>query len=416
MWCRAESKSPATTSRRKAGSRSTSGISIHSTGNIHLFEYRLMRRAVIGLYVFALGALCGCAGSLTESKFTKPPHAGNILELPDAQGFVELKTDLGASPKKGSREKRKSQIFAYFYQPDGSTAMSPAPTDVKVTFGAAGSGTVVNLAAQATEPSEFASALATTPMSSEARSTCNSVASLCRPLFRFGEIQSRIDGRSSFMPTVTVEGEKSFEVEAGKKLVLAIEDAGIDIMHKCGGNARCTTCRVAGLGRRAAAHGAARARAAGTRNKPRAQYALIVPDPRRIRPVGRGRQPFQPDRHSRRNASARLNPGGTPRTIVSNRRPPAWSAVLLCFCGSAQCLHRTCAYALATHSASTDDTWPVWFFFLRGRNGTGHLGTIVSVNSVREPVVARPTSRRTRPTASPAIELREVYPIAGRTG
>ena len=46
------------------------------------------------------------------------------------------------------------------------------------------------------------------------------------------------------MPTVTVVGEKSFEVEAGKKLVLAIEDAGIDILHRCGGNARCTTCRV----------------------------------------------------------------------------------------------------------------------------------------------------------------------------
>ena len=46
------------------------------------------------------------------------------------------------------------------------------------------------------------------------------------------------------MPTVTVEGEKSFEVETGKKLVLAIEDAGIDILHRCGGNARCTTCRV----------------------------------------------------------------------------------------------------------------------------------------------------------------------------
>lgn len=50
------------------------------------------------------------------------------------------------------------------------------------------------------------------------------------------------------MPTVTVDGEKSFEVEPGKKLVLAIEDAGIDIMHKCGGNARCTTCRVEVLG------------------------------------------------------------------------------------------------------------------------------------------------------------------------
>ena len=46
------------------------------------------------------------------------------------------------------------------------------------------------------------------------------------------------------MPIVTVEGEKSFEVEPGVKLVLAIEDAGIDILHRCGGNARCTTCRV----------------------------------------------------------------------------------------------------------------------------------------------------------------------------
>lgn len=46
------------------------------------------------------------------------------------------------------------------------------------------------------------------------------------------------------MPTVTVDGEKSFEVAPGTKLVLAIEDAGIDIMHRCGGNARCTTCRV----------------------------------------------------------------------------------------------------------------------------------------------------------------------------
>lgn len=46
------------------------------------------------------------------------------------------------------------------------------------------------------------------------------------------------------MPTITVEGEKSFEAEAGKKLVLCIEDNGIDILHRCGGQARCTTCRV----------------------------------------------------------------------------------------------------------------------------------------------------------------------------
>ena len=47
------------------------------------------------------------------------------------------------------------------------------------------------------------------------------------------------------MPTLTVEGYSPVEVEAGKRLVLAIEqDAKVDVLHACGGNARCTTCRV----------------------------------------------------------------------------------------------------------------------------------------------------------------------------
>ena len=47
------------------------------------------------------------------------------------------------------------------------------------------------------------------------------------------------------MPKLTVEGFNTVDVEAGKRLVLAIEeDAGVDILHACGGNARCTTCRV----------------------------------------------------------------------------------------------------------------------------------------------------------------------------
>jgi ferredoxin len=47
------------------------------------------------------------------------------------------------------------------------------------------------------------------------------------------------------MPTLTVESYGTFEVPDGKRLVLAIEqDAGVDILHACGGNARCTTCRV----------------------------------------------------------------------------------------------------------------------------------------------------------------------------
>jgi ferredoxin len=46
------------------------------------------------------------------------------------------------------------------------------------------------------------------------------------------------------MPQITVENEKTFEVEPDKKLVLGLEDNGIDVLHRCGGNARCTTCRV----------------------------------------------------------------------------------------------------------------------------------------------------------------------------
>jgi ferredoxin len=46
------------------------------------------------------------------------------------------------------------------------------------------------------------------------------------------------------MPKLTVEGAGTYDVPAGTRLVLAIENAGIDILHACGGNARCTTCRV----------------------------------------------------------------------------------------------------------------------------------------------------------------------------
>lgn len=46
------------------------------------------------------------------------------------------------------------------------------------------------------------------------------------------------------MPKLTVEG-KTVDVAEGERLVLAIEGAGVEIGHRCGGYARCTTCRVA---------------------------------------------------------------------------------------------------------------------------------------------------------------------------
>jgi ferredoxin len=47
------------------------------------------------------------------------------------------------------------------------------------------------------------------------------------------------------MPKLMVEGTGTVEVPAGKLVVLALEDeAQIDQLHGCGGNARCTTYRV----------------------------------------------------------------------------------------------------------------------------------------------------------------------------
>ena len=45
------------------------------------------------------------------------------------------------------------------------------------------------------------------------------------------------------MPKLTVN-DKTFDVPQGKRLVLAIEENGVNIGHRCGGFARCTTCRV----------------------------------------------------------------------------------------------------------------------------------------------------------------------------
>ena len=43
---------------------------------------------------------------------------------------------------------------------------------------------------------------------------------------------------------VTVPDHGSFDVEEGTKLTLALEDNGVQVLHRCGGKAKCTTCRV----------------------------------------------------------------------------------------------------------------------------------------------------------------------------
>ncbi|MBK8023557.1 MAG: (2Fe-2S)-binding protein [Chloroflexi bacterium] len=46
------------------------------------------------------------------------------------------------------------------------------------------------------------------------------------------------------MPVITLKDGTKLSAEENQRLVLALEDGGVDILHRCGGHAQCTTCRV----------------------------------------------------------------------------------------------------------------------------------------------------------------------------
>ena len=111
------------------------------------------------LWTLPLCLIVGCGGSSSPSKASlAPPHGGHMFALPDDRGFVEIKTDR-AAPARGSRAKPagNARIMAYFYQADGTTAMSPAPSDVKVTIGTEEKASAVALAPQTSEAGLYAS-------------------------------------------------------------------------------------------------------------------------------------------------------------------------------------------------------------------------------------------------------------------
>lgn len=44
--------------------------------------------------------------------------------------------------------------------------------------------------------------------------------------------------------TINVEGFGEIEAQSGERLTAALERGGVDILHRCGGKAKCTTCGV----------------------------------------------------------------------------------------------------------------------------------------------------------------------------
>ena len=86
-----------------------------------------------------------------------------MLTLPGSRGFAEVLIDSGATDGGKSRTQSKTRIVAYFYQPDGTSELSPGPSDVKVKVGTAEKSPVLDLSPLPKESGMFASEPGTFP-------------------------------------------------------------------------------------------------------------------------------------------------------------------------------------------------------------------------------------------------------------
>jgi hypothetical protein len=84
-----------------------------------------------------------------------------MVALLGGRGYVEIKTESDASSRDSRGGGRKIQIVAFFYQMDGTTPISPTPTDVKVKVGNLADSPFVDLSSGAkggdAAPNRFAS-------------------------------------------------------------------------------------------------------------------------------------------------------------------------------------------------------------------------------------------------------------------
>jgi len=121
-----------------------------------------MLKSLCYLMIVPACLLAGCGGSPKELPVAKSAHGGNLVSLPGDRGFVEILVESGAAGG-GRKAQVKPRIIAYFFQPDGTTEMSPGPTEVKVKVGTGEKSAVVDLSPQPKEAGKYASEPGTYP-------------------------------------------------------------------------------------------------------------------------------------------------------------------------------------------------------------------------------------------------------------
>jgi hypothetical protein len=116
-----------------------------------------MRRIPRVLASFALSVTFGCGEQASNLHLTPPPSGGAMVRLPGNRGFVAIKTESPVATRGVKTKNRAASIVAFFYQIDGVTPMTPAPTDVIFKLGVNGDATPVALSPDSKDANRFAS-------------------------------------------------------------------------------------------------------------------------------------------------------------------------------------------------------------------------------------------------------------------
>jgi hypothetical protein len=120
-----------------------------------------MLKSICCLMIVPACLLAGCGGSPKELPVAKSAHGGNLVSLPGGRGYVEILVE--AAGDGGRKAQVKSQIVAYFFQPDATSELTPAPTDVKVKLGTGEKSAVVSLSPEPKAAGKYASEPGTYP-------------------------------------------------------------------------------------------------------------------------------------------------------------------------------------------------------------------------------------------------------------
>jgi hypothetical protein len=119
----------------------------------------VIRRIPFLLVPMVLCSTFGCGEPASNLNLKPSPSGGAMTRLPGNRGLVAIKTE-GPASARGGKTKTKARtttIVASFYQSDGTTPMTPAPTDVVLKLGVSDDPKAVTLSPDSREPHRFAS-------------------------------------------------------------------------------------------------------------------------------------------------------------------------------------------------------------------------------------------------------------------